>query len=128
MIEKENEIQHEIDESVNFSKGIHVILIQTEEKLSGLTLQTSQNANGSGNGDSFEASSGAHGVAAIYTKLPKLEPRKFFGKAHCFQEFWDLFRVSVENYKTLSPRIQIRISENSMLGPSLSGHCRPRTD
>ena len=61
LIEKEDEIHHEINESVNFSKGIHEILIQIEEKLSGLTLQKSHNANRSGNSDSSGASSGAHG-------------------------------------------------------------------
>ena len=60
LIEKEDEIQQEINESANFLKGIHEILIQIEEKLSGLTLQTSHSANESGNGDSFGASSGAH--------------------------------------------------------------------
>ena len=65
LLEKEDEIQHEINESANFSKGIHEILIQVEEKLSGLTLQTSHNANGSGNSDSSGASSGAHGGAGI---------------------------------------------------------------
>ena len=94
-IEKENEIQQVINGSANFSTGIHEILIQIEEKLSGLTLQTSHNANGSGNGDSSGASSGAHGGAGIYTNLPKLELRKFFGNSHRFQEFWDSFRVSV---------------------------------
>ena len=44
LIEKEDEIQHEINESANFSKGIQEILIQIEEKLSDLTLQTPQNA------------------------------------------------------------------------------------
>ena len=52
LIEKEDEIQHEINESANVSKGIYEILIQIEEKLSGLTLQTFHNANESGNGDS----------------------------------------------------------------------------
>ena len=93
LIEKEDEIQHEINESANFSKGIHEILNQIEEKLSGLTLQTSCNANESGNGDSSGASSGTHGGAGIYTKLSKLELRKFVGKEHHFQEFWDSFRV-----------------------------------
>ena len=102
LIEKEDEIQHEVNESANFSKGINEILIQIEEKLSGLTVQTSHNTNGSGNSDSSGASSGAHGGAEIYTKLPKLELRKFCGKAHRFQEFWDSFRVSVDNNKTLS--------------------------
>ena len=60
MVEKEDEIQHEINESANFSKGIHEILIQIE-KLSGLTLRTSHNANGSGNSDSSGAGSGAQG-------------------------------------------------------------------
>ena len=32
LIEKEDEIQHEINESASFSKGIHEILIQIEEK------------------------------------------------------------------------------------------------
>ena len=99
LIEKEDEIQHEIHESAYFSKGIHKILIEIEETLSGLTLQTSHNGNESDNGNSSGASSGAHGGAGIYTKLPKLELRKFFGKAHRFQEFWDSFRVSVENNK-----------------------------
>ena len=76
--------------SMNQPKGIHEILIQIEEKLSGLTLQTSHSANESGNGDSYRASSGAYGGAGIYTKLPKLELRKFFGKAHRFQEFLGL--------------------------------------
>ena len=70
-------------------------------------MQTSHNTNGSGNSDSSGASSGAHGGAGIYTKLPKLELRKFFGKAHHFQEFWDSFRVSVDNNKTLSPAIKL---------------------
>ena len=52
LIEKEDEIQHEVNESANFSKGIYEILIQIEEKLSGLTVQTSHNTNGSGNSDS----------------------------------------------------------------------------
>ena len=54
-IEKEDEIQQEINESANFLQGIHEILIQNEEKLSGLTLQTTHNANGSGSGDSSGA-------------------------------------------------------------------------
>ena len=107
LIEKEDEIQHEINQLANFSKGIHEILIQIQEKLSGLTLQTSNNANGNGNSDSSGASSGSHGGAGIYTKIPTLELRKFFGKAHRFQEFWDSFRVSVDNNKTLSPAIKL---------------------
>ena len=75
--------------------------------MSGLTLQTSRNADESGNGDSSGASSGAHGGAGIYTELPKLELKKFFGKAHRFQEFWDLFRVSVENNERLIPAIKL---------------------
>ena len=118
MIEKEDEIQHEINESANFSKGIHEILIQIEEKLSGLTVQTSHNTNGSGNSDSSGARSGAHGGAEIYTKLSKLELRKFFGKAHQFQEFWDSFRVSVDNNKTLSPAIKLEYLKTQSEGPA----------
>ena len=90
MIEKEDEIQHEINESANFSKGIHEILIQIEEKLSGLTVQTSHNTNGSGNSDSSGASSGAHGGAGIYTKLPKLELRKFIWQSTSFSKILGL--------------------------------------
>ena len=61
LIEKDDEIQHEINEPGNFSEGIHEILIQIEEHLSGLTLQTSHNTDGNGNGDSSGASSGVHG-------------------------------------------------------------------
>ena len=118
MIEKEDEIQHEINESANFSKGIHEILIQIEEKFLGLILQTSHNANGNGNSNSSGASSGAHGGAGIYTKLPKLELRKFFGKAHPFQEFWDSFRVSVDNDKALRPAIKLKYLKTQCEGPA----------
>ena len=93
-------------------------MIQIEEKLSGLTLQTSHNANGSGNSDSSGAISGAYGGAGIYTKLPKLELRKFFGKAHHFQEFWDSFLVSVKNNKTLSPAIKLEYLKTQCKGPA----------
>ena len=91
MIEKEDEVQHEINESVNFSTGIHEMLIQIDGKLSGLILQTSHIANGSGNGDSSGASSGAHEGAGIYSKLPKLELRNFLAKRIVLKNFGTLF-------------------------------------
>ena len=66
----------------------------------------------------LEASSGAQGGAGIYAKLPKLELRKCFGKAHHFQEFWDSFRVSVENKKTLSPAIKLEYLKTQSEGPA----------
>ena len=118
LIKKEDEIEHEINESANCSKRIHEILIQIEKTLSSLTLQTSHNTNGSGSSDSSGASSGAHGGAGIYTKLPKLELRKFFGKGHRFQEFLDSFQVSVDSNKTLSPAIKLEYLKTQCEGPA----------
>ena len=42
------------------------------------------------------------GGAGAYTKQPKLQLRKFYGKAHKWTEFWDSFKASVDADQSLS--------------------------
>ena len=59
---------------------------------------------GGGNGNSAQPFQGG---AVAYTKLPKLQLRKFYGKAHKWTEFWDSFKASVDANQSLSPVLKL---------------------
>ena len=99
LLDDEEEILYEIDEAGSFSENVHKILIEIDDKLQ--SLEVSPNGNAPGNGNS------PHGGAASFTKLPKLQLRKFYGKLHKWQEFWDSFSASVDNNSNLSDALKL---------------------
>ena len=99
LIDDEEEILREIDEAGSFSENVHKILIEIEDKLQ--SLEVPQNGNAPGNASSPQ------GGASCFTKLPKLQLRKFYGKLHKWQEFWDSFRASVDNNSNLNDAMKL---------------------
>ena len=87
----EQDIDHEINESSKFCERIYTTLLQIDDKLKQLDITTS----GSGNGNSAQPS---QVEAGAYTKLPKLELRKFYGKAYKWTELWDSFKASMDQW------------------------------
>ena len=96
LLETEQDSDHEIDESSKFCERIYTTLLQIDDKLKQLDIT----ASGGGNGNSAQPFQGGAGA---YTKLPKLQLRKFYGKAHEWTEFWDSFKASVDANQGLSP-------------------------
>ena len=47
------------------------------------------------------------GGGTSFTKLPKLQLRKFNRKPHKFHEFWDLFQASVDSNPNLSDALKL---------------------
>ena len=99
LIDDEEEILREIDEAGSFSENVHKILIEIEDKLQ--SLEVSQNGNAPGNASSPQ------GGASCFAKLPKLQLRKFYGKLHKWQEFWDSFCASVDNNSNLNDAMKL---------------------
>ena len=100
LVETEQDIDHEIDESSKFCEGIHTALSQIDDKLKQLDITASCNGNGN-SAQPFQGGAGA------YTKLPKLQLRKFYGKAHKWIEFWDSFKASVDTNQGLNPVLKL---------------------
>ena len=97
LLETEQDIDHEIDESSKFCEGIYTTLLQ------------------------IEFSSTLPGAAGAYTKLPKLQLRKFYWKAHKWTVFWDSFKASVDANQSLS--LVLKLEYLTLKG--LGGHFDP---
>ena len=78
-------------------------LLQIDDKLKQLDITASGHV-GDGNGNSTQP---FQGRAGAYTKLPKLQLRKFYGKAHKWTKFWDSFKASVDANQSLSPVLKL---------------------
>ena len=95
----EEEIFCEIDKAGSFSENILKILIEIDDKRP--SLEVSPNGNAPGNTSSHQ------GGAASFTKLPKVQLRKLYGKLHKWQECWDSFSTSIDNNSNLSDALKL---------------------
>ena len=60
-----------------------------------------------GSGASSKQAQGPHEGETSFTKLPKLQLRKFNGKPHKFQEFWDSFHAPVDSILNLNDALKL---------------------
>ena len=100
LLDDEDTIAAEINESGEFRESVYEILFKIEDKLRKIEITPG------GSGVPNQAS-GVQGGGASFTKLPKLQLRKFNGKPHKFQEFWDSFHASVDSNPNLSDALKL---------------------
>ena len=97
LVDDEEEIEKEIDDAGLFRENVRTTLLEIEEKLKNLVIRDIT--------ESRTRHEGANAVArggASFTKLPRLPLRKYYGKPHEWQEFWDSFKASVDSNPSLS--------------------------
>ena len=97
LVDDEEEIEKEIDEAGLFRENVRTTLLEIEEKLKSLEIREITESRTTHGG----ANTAAHGGAS-FTKLPRLQLRKYYGKPHKWQEFWDSFKASVDSNPSLS--------------------------
>ena len=91
----EEKIAAEIEDSENIKAEIPGVVLAIDEALkdnSAVVTPTSQPV----------ASSPAKNEKAAKVRLPKLEVRKFYGRIHEWQEFWDSYQSAIHQNDSLS--------------------------
>ena len=97
LVDDEEEIEKEIDDAGLFRENVRTTLLEIEEKLKSLEIREITESRTTHGG----ANTATHGGAS-FTKLPRLQLRKYYGKPHKWQEFWDSFKASVDSNPSLS--------------------------
>jgi len=70
--------------------------------------------------DSLVSSSPPQAEKRVNVRLPKLELKKFSGKIHEFQEFWDSFKSAIHDNESLSKVDQFKYLRYFLEGPAKS--------
>ena len=86
LLNDEDIIATEINESGEFKESVNETLLKIENKLRKMEITPG------GSGIPNQAS-GSQGGGTSFTKLPKLQLRKFNGKSNKFEEFWNSFHA-----------------------------------
>ena len=100
LLDDEDTIAAEINESGEFRESVYKILFIIEDKLRKIEIKP-------GGIGIPNQTSGVQGGGASFTKLPELQLRKFNGKPRKFQEFWDSFHASVYSNPILSDALKL---------------------
>ncbi len=101
LLDEEAEIATEIDESGLFRENVRKVLLEIEEKLKSFEMASQGSTVTPTASQQGLRQQTPHGGAS-FTKLPKLQLRKFYGKPDKWQEFWDSFKTSVDSNPGLS--------------------------
>ena len=110
LLDDEHTIATEINESGDFREAVYEILFKIEDKLREIEITPG------GSAASSRQTQGPHGGGTSFTKLPKLQLRKFNGKPHKFQEFWDSFHASVDSNPNLNDALKLEYLKSQCEG------------
>ena len=100
LLDNEDAIAAEINESGEFRETVYEILLKIDDKLR--KIEVTPGGSGAQNQTPV-----VQGGGTSFTKLPKLQLRKFNGKPHKFYEFWDSFQASVDSNPNLSDALKL---------------------
>ena len=103
-------IATEINESGDFREAVYEILFKIEDRLHEIEISPG------GSGASSQQTQVPQGGGTNFTKLPKLQLRRFNGKPHQFQEFWDSFNASVDSYPNLNDAMKLEYLKSQCEG------------
>ena len=105
LIGKDNEeaIDKEMDDIGEYKEKISTTIYAIENALGELAIgPTSGQGQNSEANDSIVSISSSQAERRVNVRLPKLELKRFSGKIHEFQEFWDSFQSAIHDNENLS--------------------------
>ena len=99
----EEAIDKEVEDIGEYKEKISTTLFSIESALGELTIgpPSGQEQSSEAN-DSLVSLSPSQAEKRVNVRLPKLELKKFSGKIHEFQEFWDSFESAIHDNESLS--------------------------
>ena len=99
----EEAIDKEVEDIGEYKEKISTTLYSIESALGELTIgpPSGQELSSEAN-DSLVSISPSQAEKRVNVRLPKLELKKFSGKIHEFQEFWDSFESAIHDNESLS--------------------------
>ena len=119
---KDDDIKNEVIQCEEIQSDISGVLVEIEDKLSGLKLENGSQSNSEISRPNISTSTNSSYVDSA-AKLPKLELPKFYGDPKKWIEWWDSFET-VHKSDALSPANKFRHLKLLLDGPaakSISG-------
>ena len=105
LIDKDNEkaIDKEMDDISDYKEKISTTIYAIENALGEIAIgETSGQGQTSDANDSIVSISSSQAERRVNVRLATLELKKFSGKIHEFQEFWDSFQSAIHDNENLS--------------------------
>ena len=118
---KDDDIENEVIQCEEIQYDISALLVEIEDKVSGLKLENGSQSNSEISRPNISTSTNSYVDSAA--KVPKLELPKFYGDPKKWIEWWDSFEI-VHKSDALSPANKFRHLKSLLDGPaakSISG-------
>ena len=121
----DDDVDKEMEDISDYREKVSTALYSIEEAIEELAEEKASSINGSisresQNTDVSEesASSSSQQTRRVNIKLPKLELKKFGGKIHEFQEFWDGFQSAVHEKEGLADVDKLKYLKSFLAEPA----------